>query len=133
MLGKTRRQEINAILQDYVKRISRSCPIEVTEVRDAVAVRAACSRLSLGEPVRGKTKLFSEEVTGLAVKLPEWQYPVVCELHTGQVRFDNFHGRWGKQKELDRLLQAYAVEKAKIEVRRKRHCVREALLPDGSI
>jgi 23S rRNA (pseudouridine1915-N3)-methyltransferase len=52
MLGKTRRQEINAILQDYVKRISRSCPIEVTEVRDAVAAlkrldanRAAASAL----------------------------------------------------------------------------------------
>lgn len=37
MLGKTRRPEINAILQDYMKRISRSCPIEVTEVRDADA------------------------------------------------------------------------------------------------
>lgn len=37
MLGKTRRPEINAILQDYVKRISRSCPIEVAEVRDADA------------------------------------------------------------------------------------------------
>lgn len=37
MLGKTRRPEINAILQDYAKRISRSCPIEVVEVRDADA------------------------------------------------------------------------------------------------
>jgi 23S rRNA (pseudouridine1915-N3)-methyltransferase len=35
MLGKTRRPEVRAILADYVKRISRSCPIEVTEVRDA--------------------------------------------------------------------------------------------------
>jgi 23S rRNA (pseudouridine1915-N3)-methyltransferase len=37
MLGKTRRTEMNAVLADYVKRISRSCPIEVTEVRDAEA------------------------------------------------------------------------------------------------
>jgi len=35
MLGKTRRPELSAVLQDYVKRISRSCPIEVAEVRDA--------------------------------------------------------------------------------------------------
>ena len=28
---------MNAVLADYVKRISRSCPIEVTEVRDAEA------------------------------------------------------------------------------------------------
>jgi 23S rRNA (pseudouridine1915-N3)-methyltransferase len=37
MLGKTRRPELRAILDDYVKRISRSCPIEITEVRDADA------------------------------------------------------------------------------------------------
>ena len=37
MLGKTRRPEMRMTLDDYVKRISRSCPIEVTEVRDGVA------------------------------------------------------------------------------------------------
>jgi 23S rRNA (pseudouridine1915-N3)-methyltransferase len=37
MLGKTRRPEMRAALDDYVKRISRSCPIEITEVRDASA------------------------------------------------------------------------------------------------
>lgn len=34
MLGKTRRPEMTAVLADYVKRIGRSCPIEVTELRD---------------------------------------------------------------------------------------------------
>jgi 23S rRNA (pseudouridine1915-N3)-methyltransferase len=37
MLGKTRRPELNAVLSDYVKRISRTCPIEITEVRDGDA------------------------------------------------------------------------------------------------
>ena len=37
MLGKTRRPEMRAILEDYVKRISRSCPIEIIEVRDGAA------------------------------------------------------------------------------------------------
>ena len=37
MLGKTRRPEINALLADYLKRIGRACPIEVTEVRDEEA------------------------------------------------------------------------------------------------
>jgi len=37
MLGKTRRPEIRAVLEDYVKRIGRSCPIEIAEVRDADA------------------------------------------------------------------------------------------------
>jgi 23S rRNA (pseudouridine1915-N3)-methyltransferase len=37
MLGKTRQPELRAILDDYVKRISRSSPIEITEVRDGDA------------------------------------------------------------------------------------------------
>jgi 23S rRNA (pseudouridine1915-N3)-methyltransferase len=37
MLGKTRRPEMRAVLEDYVKRISHQTPIEVTEVRDAAA------------------------------------------------------------------------------------------------
>ncbi len=37
MLGKTRRPELCALLEDYVKRIGRVCPIEVNEVRDGHA------------------------------------------------------------------------------------------------
>ena len=37
MLGKTRRPEMRVILDDYVKRINRTCPIEITEVRDGAA------------------------------------------------------------------------------------------------
>jgi 23S rRNA (pseudouridine1915-N3)-methyltransferase len=34
LLGKTRRPELRAVFDDYIKRISRSSPIEVNEVRD---------------------------------------------------------------------------------------------------
>jgi len=37
MLGKTRRPEMRAVLDDYVKRIGRWCPIEISEVRDGEA------------------------------------------------------------------------------------------------
>jgi 23S rRNA (pseudouridine1915-N3)-methyltransferase len=37
MLGKTRRPELRAVIDDYIKRIARSAPIEVNEVRDAGA------------------------------------------------------------------------------------------------
>jgi 23S rRNA (pseudouridine1915-N3)-methyltransferase len=37
MLGKTRRPEVRSVLDDYVKRIGRSCAIEITEVRDSEA------------------------------------------------------------------------------------------------
>ena len=37
MLGKTRRPELRAVMDDYVKRIGRVCAVEVTEVRDGQA------------------------------------------------------------------------------------------------
>src|SRR5215471_20579037 len=37
MLGKTRRPELRAVLDDYVKRVGRACPVEVNEVRDGEA------------------------------------------------------------------------------------------------
>jgi len=104
-----------------------------TEIRDEAAIRAACSRLRLPEPVYEETKMFSGSKTGWAVKLPEWRYAVVCDVNMGSVAFDNYGGRWGKQKELDRFVQGYAVEKAKIEARKKGYSVTEQQLTDGSI
>ncbi len=37
MLGKTRRPELRALLDDYTKRIGRHSPIEITEIRDESA------------------------------------------------------------------------------------------------
>jgi 23S rRNA (pseudouridine1915-N3)-methyltransferase len=37
MLGKTRRAELRAVIDDYVKRIGRHSAVEVTEVRDGEA------------------------------------------------------------------------------------------------
>lgn len=37
MLGKTRRAEMRAVIDDYVKRVGRHAPIEITEVRDGEA------------------------------------------------------------------------------------------------
>jgi len=104
-----------------------------TEIRDPAAIRAACGRLSLPEPVFGETKLFSSWAVGWAVKLPEWLYPVVCDVTTAKIAFDNFEGRWGDPKQLDRFLQRYSVEKARIEARRQGHTVSEEQLADGSI
>jgi hypothetical protein len=104
-----------------------------TKVRDPVGIRAACHRLTLPGPVFGETKLFSATKTGWAIRLRDWRYPVVCDCTTGRIEFDNYGGRWGDQRELDRFIQTYAVEKTKIEARRKGHSVTEQSLADGSI
>ena len=104
-----------------------------TEIRDPTALAAACRRLGLAEPVQGKAKLFTSEAEGLIVNLPDWRYPVVIDTDACQVHYDNYNQQWGKQCELDRLLQVYAVEKAKLEARRAGHTVTEMPLQDGSI
>ena len=104
-----------------------------TEVRDVTAIRRACDRLKLEPPVHGTTKLFSGEATGWMVKLPGWRYPAVFDTGTGQARYDNYEGRWGEQAQLDRFQQAYAVERATLEARKKGHTVTEQQLADGSI
>jgi hypothetical protein len=103
------------------------------EIRDPVALSAACTRLELSPPVRRTVRLFNAEATGMAVELPGWRYPVVCQLETGRVHYDNFEGRWGEQRHLDRLAQYYAVEKTRIEARRQGYSVTERQLDDGSI
>ena len=104
-----------------------------TRVRDPVALAAACRRLGLAEPVVGTATLFASQASGQIVRLPGWTYPVVIDTASGAVRYDNYGGAWGAHGQLDRLLQAYAAEKAKIEARRSGHSVIEQSLPDGSI
>ncbi len=105
----------------------------LTQVRDPVSIRAACGRLKLAEPHLGEAKLFSGTKTGWIVQLMKWRYPVVFDLNTGGVEFDNYNGAWGDQAKLDQFLQAYAVEKAMLEARKNGHSVTEQSLEDGSI
>ena len=104
-----------------------------TRLTDAAALAAACRRLALAPPQVGSAQLFSTAARGLIVQLPGWLYPVVVDTARGEVHYDNFNGCWGSQGELDRLLQAYAVEKAALEARRVGHGVSEQALADGSI
>ena len=104
-----------------------------TEIRDEAAVKAACVRLQIPTPESKTVRLFNATATGLCVQLLGWNYPVVCDLKSGAVQFDNFGGNWGEQKHLNSFLQAYAVEKSKIEARKKGHTCSETRLEDGSI
>ena len=68
-----------------------------------------------------------------ADKPRRWQFPAVIDPRSGVVQYDNYAGAWGEQAHLDRFLQAYAVERAKLEARKKGYVVSEQTLSDGSI
>jgi hypothetical protein len=104
-----------------------------TEVRDPLAILAACQRLNVPTPTLGTHRLFQTTAEGWGVSLSGWRYPVVCQLQSGRIQFDNYGGHWGEQAQLDRFLQLYATEKAKLEARSKGYSVFEQSLDDGSI
>jgi hypothetical protein len=99
-----------------------------TEVRDPDAVAAACRRLGLPGTVQSSATLFSGRATGLLGRLPGLTYPVARDTATGTRRHAN-HGRaWRPQEQLD-LLQAPAMERARLEA----HRVADQAPADGSI
>ncbi len=104
-----------------------------TEIRDPVALASACRRLGLEQPVQGEADIFVEKARGWIVRLPGWTYPVVIDTDARKIHYDTYGGAWGEQSQLDRLLQAYAAEKVKLEARRAGNSVMEQSLPDGSI
>ena len=104
-----------------------------TRVHDSVAVAAACQRLGLAAPVQGAAQLYSGEATGLLVQLPGWYYPVVIDVLTGTIRYDNYGGAWGEQAQLDRFLQRYAAEKVRLEAKKRGFQITEQALQDGSL
>jgi hypothetical protein len=104
-----------------------------TRVTDPVAIAAACKRLGLTAPTHGTAKLYSGEATGLLLQFPGWQYPAVIDTSSGNVVFDTYEGRWGSPDHLHKFLQIFAVEKAKLEARKKNLNVTEQDLEDGSI
>jgi len=113
--------------------VSHIATIEA-ELRDIAAIRAAQRRLGWAVCIEKETVLMFDrnEVTGWAIRAPDWTYPIVATAD-GSLHYDNFGGRWGDPKHLDALKQAYAVEKAKLEARRRGHSVREKVQADGTV
>ena len=85
------------------------------------------------EEATGKHGIYSGTYDGVAVQLPGWNYPVIVNLETGEVKYDNYSGHWGPQENLDELAQAYAVEKARTEALLHGLTVNEEELDNGDI
>ncbi len=103
-----------------------------TQVRDPAAIRLACTRLQLPDPVHGTVRLFQDEATGWQVRLPSGgtrssARPTLAACGTTTSK------PLGGSPRLGAFLQRYAVEKTRLESRLRGHTVFERPLPDGSI
>lgn len=105
-----------------------------TSVRDPKAIIATCKELGLAVPKEETVRLYDGKTyTGLTVRLPNWKYPVVVDLKTGALHYDNYNGSWGKQEELQKFQQTYGVAKATLIARAKGYTVQRTTLPNGTI
>ena len=84
------------------------------QMKNKSALDLAIAELGL-ENLGDKTHTLynNQKAKGVGVKLPDWNYPVVINTETGEAKYDNYGGSWGKQQELDKLVQRYSVEVSK--------------------
>jgi len=90
---------------------SHTATIKV-EMKDRQALVRAIERVGgkvLGD---GTHKLYAESVSGFGFTLPDWQYPVILTA-SGEFKYDNYNGSWGKQQTLTDLTRAYPIECAR--------------------
>ena len=84
------------------------------EMKNKAALDAAIEHLGLENLGEKTHDLYNrQKANGVGVKLPDWNYPVVINTETGEAKYDNYGGSWGKQTELDKLVQRYSIEVAK--------------------
>lgn len=97
-------------------------------------LEAAREKLNLPAFKEGRHQLYDgTQMNGLALQLPNWRYPIVIDIAKGEAKYDNYGGTWGKQVELDKLCQAYAVEAGRSSFASQGYTVVEELQPDQAI
>lgn len=107
------------------------------EMRDENSLRRAIDHLNLPLVEGGRIgthKLYGgQSAHGIAIQLPNWRHPVVIDPVTGTAKYDNFNGSWGKQIELDKLVQRYSIERTMEEAQVVGYNVEENTLENGDV
>jgi len=103
------------------------------DLKAGSALDDAIKQLGLEDLGQGTFELYGRnKATGRGVKLPDWNYPIVIA-DNGEVKYDNYGGSWGKQVELDKLVQRYSVEAAQEQALLSGYTVNETTLENGDI
>ena len=104
------------------------------EIKNEACLVRAAEFLGLTNLGRDTHKLYNgQKAEGLAFTLPAWDYPVVINTDSGEVSYDNYGEHWGKQIELDKLVQRYSVETLNDQAAIEGYTVGEEELDNGDI
>ena len=104
------------------------------EMKDQGCLEKAIAHLGLKNLGTKRHALFNGQVAeGLGVSLPGWHYPVVINHAQGEAVYDNYKEGWGKQIELDKLVQRYAIETALRQAISGGYTYQENVLENGDV
>ena len=106
--------------------------IKDLNILQKATARLTDTRLEIHEP--RPIKLYQKEpVLSVAqVKFESWLYPVLVA-PSGEIHYDNFNGKWGEIKHLNKLKQMYGLEKSKQLAKAQGYLCREKQKQDGAI
>lgn len=95
--------------------MSHIATIEI-QIKDPEALAEACRDMGATLTHDTEVNIYQTTVTGTAIQLPGWIYPVV--LRGTELIYDNYEGQWGDIAHLKRLRQLYTT-KATIRAARR--------------
>jgi hypothetical protein len=96
-----------------------------TEIRDRIALEAACKELGIKILEGNSHHLYGGTEYGIGLKIPGWNYPVVVK-DNGTLAFDDYKGSWGNKQDLTKLMAYYGLEKSKAEAEDQGYTVEES-------
>jgi hypothetical protein len=102
------------------------------EFRDPGALAEAAAGCGLALQHETVTFFDGTRVTGTAVRLPGWRYPVVIDAE-GRLHYDHYEGRWGNLAQLHRYRQAYAEAATMRFARARGYLVTRTAQADGTV
>lgn len=97
------------------------------------ALMAAAQHLHLECLPERDHRIYSGTYHGMGFQLKDWNYPVIINPETGDAKYDNFGGNWGKQDMLDELVQRYGIEVARLEAEASGYCFSEERADNGDV
>jgi hypothetical protein len=85
------------------------------------------------EHLSSYTMFDGETVNDALVFRPNnWSHDVAVP-KSGNLRYDNYEGKWGDEAELDKILQAYSVAELKYQSELEGYIITETRLDNGDI
>lgn len=108
-----------------------TCKVEMTEIAHLEAAIKHLGLRTIGTKVHD---LFAgQKAEGLGILLDDWRYPLVINVKTGEAKYDNYNGGWGKQVELDKLVQRYALAATEAKAKDEGYLYEERLQENGDV